>query len=93
MRGPELRSRVTDGKLSEGRTSSSTFLTGSKGEEPIVRTIEQRIIRAVRSAGLIAARRLDKGTPQAENTALTGKARYIFLSYARYHSRTSFWQF
>ena len=36
---PDLRrSRVTDGKLSDGRTSSSTFLTGAKQDEPIVRT-------------------------------------------------------
>lgn len=34
---PELRrSRVTDGKLSEGRTSSSTFLTGARQDEPLV---------------------------------------------------------
>jgi hypothetical protein len=34
---PELRrSRVTDGKLSDGRTSSSTFLTGARQEEPLV---------------------------------------------------------
>ena len=53
---PDLRrSRVTDGKLSEGRTSSSTFLTGCKQEEPLVRAIEQRLLRAVQSATLIAA--------------------------------------
>jgi prolyl 4-hydroxylase len=43
---PELRrSRVTDGKLSDGRTSSSTFLTGARQEEPLVRTIEARRCR------------------------------------------------
>ena len=30
------RSRVTDGKLSNGRTSSSCFLTGEKGKEEVV---------------------------------------------------------
>jgi len=56
-------SRVTDGKLSDGRTLSSTFLTGARQDEPLVRTIEARILRAVRSAGLIAARRLESDGP------------------------------
>jgi hypothetical protein len=44
---PDLRrSRVTDGKLSEGRTSSSTFLTGSRQDNPVVKAVERRILRA-----------------------------------------------
>jgi prolyl 4-hydroxylase len=63
---PDLRrSRVTDGKLSDGRTSCSTFLTGARQDEPLVRVIEQRILRAVRSAGLIAARRVAQGSPRS----------------------------
>lgn len=42
------RSRVTDGKLSDGRTSSSTFLTGARSNAEIVRTLQRRIQRAVR---------------------------------------------
>ena len=42
---PDLRrSRVTDGKLSEGRTSSSTFLTGSRQDHPVVKVVEQFVV-------------------------------------------------
>lgn len=71
---PDLRrSRVTDGKLSDGRTSSSTFLTGVRQDDPVVRVIEQRILTAVRSAGLIAACRGSKDRRlRAETKALMG---------------------
>ena len=55
---PDLRrSRVTDGKLSEGRTSSSTFLTGSRQDNPVVKAVERRILRAATSVGRIVAAR------------------------------------
>ena len=55
---PDLRrSRVTDGKLSEGRTSSSTFLTGSRQDHPVVKAVERRILRAAASVGHIVAAR------------------------------------
>lgn len=58
---PDLRrSRVTDGKLSEGRTSSSTFLTGQRQDTPVVKVIERRILRAAASAGRIIATRTDE---------------------------------
>ena len=71
---PDLRrSRVTDGKLSDGRTSSSTFLTGAKQDEPIVRTVERRVLRAVKSAGRIAARRAEeRGRAGGHACALSG---------------------
>ena len=54
---PDLRrSRVTDGKLSDGRTSSSTFLTGARQDHPLVKVIEKRILRAVHSTGLMRLR-------------------------------------
>jgi len=43
------RSRVTDGKLSEGRTSSSTFLTGASASDAVVRRVERRIMSVLRS--------------------------------------------
>lgn len=53
------RSRVTDGKLSDGRTSSSTFLTGARSNAEIVRTLQRRIQRAVRLP-IITRRRGDE---------------------------------
>ena len=44
------RSRVTDGHVSTGRTSSSTFLTGDKAAHPLVLTIEKRILEFVKAA-------------------------------------------
>ena len=71
---PDLRrSRVTDGKLSDGRTSSSTFLTGAKQDEPIVRVVERRVLRAAKSAGRIAARRAEeRGRAGGHECALSG---------------------
>lgn len=37
------RSRVTDGHISSGRTSSSMFLTGEKGTAAVVQLLERRI--------------------------------------------------
>ena len=60
---PDLRrSRVTDGKLSEGRTSSSTFLTGSRQDHPAVKVVERRILRAAASVGRIVASRSARRT-------------------------------
>jgi len=44
------RSRVTDGHVSSGRTSFSTFLTGEKASHSLVVTIEKRILDFVNSA-------------------------------------------
>ena len=53
------RSRVTDGKLSNGRTSSSCFLIGAKGKEDVVKTIERRMLDAIRSTPVLTTRRFD----------------------------------
>ena len=53
------RSRVTDGKLSNGRTSSSCFLTGAKGKEEVVKTIERRMLNAIRKTPVLTKRRFD----------------------------------
>ena len=53
------RSRVTDGKLSNGRTSSSCFLIGAKGKEDGVKTIERRMLDAIRSTPVLTTRRFD----------------------------------
>lgn len=50
------RSRVTDGKLSDGRTSSSTFLTGASASDAVVRRVERRIMSVLRSP-IIAEKR------------------------------------
>ena len=71
---PDLRrSRVTDGKLSEGRTSSSTFLTGSRSDAPVVRLIERRILRAAVAVGQIIATRTNRGGGCAGNVDLFRK--------------------
>ena len=71
---PDLRrSRVTDGKLSEGRTSSSTFLTGSRSDAPVVRLIERRILRAAVAVGQIIATRTNRGGGCASNGDLFRK--------------------
>tara|TARA_B110000503_G_scaffold30561_2_gene49427 strand:+ start:829 stop:2136 length:1308 start_codon:yes stop_codon:yes gene_type:complete len=71
---PDLRrSRVTDGKLSEGRTSSSTFLTGSRSDAPVVRLIERRILRAAVTVGQIIATRTNRGGGCAGNVDLFRK--------------------
>lgn len=60
---PDLRrSRVTDGKLSEGRTSSSTFLTGSRQDHPAVKVVERRILHAAASVGRVVAARAARPT-------------------------------
>ena len=54
---PDLRrSRVTDGKLSEGRTSSGTFLTGARAHDAVVTRIGQRIQNALRDTPQIRQR-------------------------------------
>ena len=53
------RSRVTEGKLSNGRTSSSCFLTGAKGKEEVVKTIERRMLNAIRKTPVLTKRRFD----------------------------------
>jgi prolyl 4-hydroxylase len=53
------RSRVTDGKLSNGRTSSSAFLIGAKGKEEVVLTIEKRMLDSLRTVPIINSRRND----------------------------------
>lgn len=50
------RSRVTDGKLSEGRTSSSMFLTGNRSNNPIVIALQRRI-QSVLRLPIVAERR------------------------------------
>jgi prolyl 4-hydroxylase len=50
------RSRVTDGKLSEGRTSSGTFLTGARANDAVVMRIGDRIQRALRETPQIRKR-------------------------------------
>lgn len=58
------RSRVTDGKFSEGRTSSSCFLTGARGHSDVVRAIESRIQKVVHIP--IVTSRRDHGLHQIE---------------------------
>ena len=58
------RSRVTDGKFSEGRTSSSCFLTGARGHSDVVRAIESRIQKVVHLP--IVTSRRDHGLHQIE---------------------------
>ena len=53
------RSRVTDGKLSNGRTSSSCFLTGEKGKEEVVKTDQRRMLNAIRKTPVLTKRRFD----------------------------------
>jgi hypothetical protein len=53
------RSRVTDGKLSNGRTSSSCFLVGAKGKEDVVKTIESRMLDIIRKTPIVTTRRFD----------------------------------
>lgn len=48
------RSRVTDGHVSSGRISQSTFLTGDRGQLPIVKKIEARIAELFASAECVA---------------------------------------
>jgi len=58
---PDLRrSRVTDGKLSEGRTSSGTFLTGQRSHDEVVKRIERRIQNALRETPQIRRRQSQK---------------------------------
>ena len=58
------RSRVTDGKFSDGRTSSSCFLTGTRGHSDVVRAIESRIQKVVHLP--IVTSRRDHGLNQIE---------------------------
>ena len=51
------RSRVTDGKLSEGRTSTSTFLTGARAHDDLVLEIERRIQAAIRLPLIVERRK------------------------------------
>ena len=72
---PDLRrSRVTDGKLSEGRTSSSTFLTGSRQDHPVVKVVERRILRAAASVGRIVAARAARRTTDRFDDLFTANA-------------------
>ena len=72
---PDLRrSRVTDGKLSEGRTSSSTFLTGSRQDHPVVKVVERRILRAAASVGRIVAARAARRTTDRFDDLFTAHA-------------------
>ena len=48
--GDLRRSRVTDGMISNGRTSFSTFFTGVKSLSPLVLDIERRLKEVVTSA-------------------------------------------
>ncbi len=75
------RSRVTDGKLSDGRTSSSTFLTGAKRDVAVVRAVERRVLSAARLAGLVAEERA--GAEGHERARLAGAEPMQVVRYDR----------
>lgn len=87
---PELRrSRVTDGKLSNGRTSSSAFLTGH-ANEPIVMDLEDRIIAAVCMVGrIVDSHRSRKGMQSLLPSHLISAEPFQVVHYSPGQSYTS----
>ncbi len=87
---PELRrSRVTDGKLSNGRTSSSVFLTAHMNN-PVVVALESRVISAVHIVGsIIDAHRRSKGIQSISSQHLVSAEPFQVVHYSEGQSYTS----